>query len=1083
MRSTHLAPTRSLRGVVRLSLSPSCQSSPDTSRLSPWRLVAAASFLALASCSGGASPEFSGSLFVESCSLACTSGSEGGQVVCSIVDVTENGEFSVLFSEPIDPASLNASSLQVTDVANGTAPDGFRFIDPLEPRRVIFRPAVSFETGISFSFIRNRSYQFLVPGESQGDAGPFIRSVAGRPNQSRLSCSVSTSQGVVDSVPGNPIVVVSADIVQLDDEGEPLLDANGEVVVQRQVIGSDETDPVEDVALNSAFYFEFNELMSLPTVANNQFMTSPYIAFELDGDGDLSTGGPDRTPIEGSYSYSVDQENLTTSLLFQPIDGFSAASPDDDQPVLIVIRIPDNVRDIAENPVTTETGGGSLLAVPLRLAFDAVVLPDEDGEGFELGGGSPLSLEAVNETSAVWGNGSLAPGLTGGSGRHGSLRVGSGQTIILNTDSQVFPLDANAALNVIGNATGTVGAGGDYPRQIVETSGVFEFSTLQLGGNARLVLTGSKPARILVRGQCIVAQGAVIDVSGRSAPTHDSTIPDNDDFFGSFAGGQVAPIGGPNGGLGGFGGDRADFSDNEDFTGIGAVANPGSNRGGRPGVGVALGTEGRGNGGSAFPAALPSDWLLTGLELADIGFNLLQDPLDDEELEDSCVTIQIGGVGSGGGYAEIGGAGVPNPAFPMTENPVQGTAPGTTTSAAPIGLASPNVENVGYTTRILAWENGNLAGGASGGGGGNHPYATINSAEAPLDALDCTGMDLRIERWNDHSAASGGGGGGAIELLAGREIRVFGSVAATGGNGGSALSATDANGSFAMPGGGGSGGAIRLRAPEITLGPVSSIDVAGGQGGSAPWTLFDAGVSTAGGAGSAGLVRIEDGSGALVFSDVAARVLPLGMNPERWLSVAPGYLEPATVVLRRPDSVSAATACWMRPPGAFSSLGLRADVGSSNTVESMGWTMDVVLGDGSTRPFRGTLDGSPSWEEQYGNLLGYDLQLGETASPIVVRFQGARSIGQTLLNPCDINVDRFPIEQVGPGSLTPWVAHPADLQLLTNAAGVPFRPTMIRYVVLFDRTLDPGNSDTPGQILINEDAVGVDNLRIEADPE
>ena len=42
---------------------------------------------------------------------------------------------------------------------------------------------------------------------------------------------------------------------------------------------------------------------------------------------------------------------------------------------------------------------------------------------------------------------------------------------------------------------------------------------------------------------------------------------------------------------------------------------------------------------------------------------------------------------------------------------------------------------------------------------------------------------------------------------------------------------------------------------------------------------------------------------------------------------------------------------------------------------------------------------------------------------------------------------------------------------------------MIRYVVLFDRTMDPANSDSPGQILIDEMVVGVDNLAIEADPE
>ncbi|MGK0480460.1 MAG: hypothetical protein ACJAQ3_000423, partial [Planctomycetota bacterium] len=83
---------------------------------------------ALAGCSGSASSEFSGDLFIDSCSLACTDGSGGDQVFCSIVDVTENQEISILFSEPIDPSSVNASSLQVIDVNNGTTPDGLRFV-------------------------------------------------------------------------------------------------------------------------------------------------------------------------------------------------------------------------------------------------------------------------------------------------------------------------------------------------------------------------------------------------------------------------------------------------------------------------------------------------------------------------------------------------------------------------------------------------------------------------------------------------------------------------------------------------------------------------------------------------------------------------------------------------------------------------------------------------------------------------------------------------------------------------------------------------------------------------------------------
>ena len=1028
----------------------------------------------LVGCSGSASSEFGGALFIESCSLACTDGSGGSQVVCSIVDVTENQEISMLFSEPIDPSSVNASSLQVIDVDNGTTPDGLRFVDPLDPRRVVFRPTVSFQTGLNFSFLRNRSYEVLVPGESQGDAGPFIRSTAGSANQSRLLCTVLTSQGVSDTVPGDPAVAVFADVITVDGDGEPVLDENGLPILTRTQLGTDAGMAVTDLYLTSNIYFEFNELMNLPTVANNEFMSAPFIAVELDGDGNLSTAGADRSPISGSYTVTVDQQLLTTSLLFVPTGGFPAAGVGDPTPALIVVRIPSTVRDIAENPVTTDTGGGTLVAVAQRIEFDPVLIPSEEGETFDITAGNLGSQEAGNETGALWGGGILAPGVMGGTGRHGSLRISTAQTVILNTDSQDFPLDSTVSINVIGNQDAMTG---DYPRSITETTGVFEFSTLEIAPQGQLIITGSQPARLLVRGDVNVAPNTIIDVSGRSAPTHASTIADNDDFFADPDNADLLPVGGPNASAGGLGGDRADLPN---LMVIGGIENLNSERNGRAGGGIGgVGSLGRGNGGPQFPVLLPVTSGLAEANLMGVGLSPLPSPITLGQ--DTCFSPQMGGVGSGGGYSAQGGAGIATPQVPSTQYPVQGTQPGQTNSNGSVGLAAPDMNNAGYTTRILAWNAGNLRGGASGGGGGNHIYSTTASTAAASGDCMGTNLDTLID-WNDHSAASGGGGGGALELVAGRAMVLSGSINASGGNGGSAIAQQATEASFAMPGGGGSGGAVRLRAPELDLTITGRINVSGGLGGTAIWSRFEAGVETQGGNGSAGLIRIEDGDSGIDFTTLAARVLPSGGNTLDFLSVAPGFVDSSSVVVLRPDSISGATACWFRPPGPFQTLGARPDEAGVNTVESKGWTMDVVLTGGTTRPFRGSDDASPSWEEQYGNLLGYDLGLGEVASPIVVRFQGARSLDQTLVNPCDINLDEDPIAEIQAGSLTPWVAHPADLELLANSSGAPFAPTMIRYIVIFDRTNDAANTDTPGQILINEGVIGVDNFRIEADP-
>jgi hypothetical protein len=1025
---------------------------------------------ALAGCSGSASSEFSGDLFIDSCSLACTDGSGGDQVFCSIVDVTENQEISILFSEPIDPSSVNASSLQVIDVNNGTTPDGLRFVDPLNANRVIFRPTVSFETGVNFSFLRNRSYEILVPGVAQGDAGPFIRSIVGSPNQSRLLCTVLTSQGVSDTVPGDPAVQVFVDVIEIG--------AGGTETLVRTQIQSDFATKIENISLTSNVYFEFNELMNLPTVANNQFMTAPFISVELDGDGNLATGGADRTPIEGSYQVTVDQELLTTSLLFVPTGGFPAAAVGDPTPSLIVVRIPSNVRDIAQNPVTTETGGGTLVGVAQRISFDSVVLPDEDGENFDVSFGMNGSQEAGDETGALWGSGILAPGLTGGTGRHGSLRVAAGETVTLNTDSQIFPMSAQGAINVIGNIDGT----GDYLRSITETSGVFEFTTLQIAAGGRLVLTGSKPARVLVRGQALVSSAGLIDVSGRTAPTQDSFTADNDDFFGDPGNAELVPTGGPNGSTGGLGGDRVNNFGNPSLIAIGGIENVNSTRSGRSGAGLGnVGSVGRGNGGPAFPVDLPTDdaFMLPPSSLGDLGFNLTTDPLG-LVAGTICASAQMGGVGSGGGYAFQGSPGIPTPEFPDTDFPaMQGMSPGTTGSNGTLVLEPSDPNNTNYSTRILRWEENDLIGGASGGGGGNHVYGTKSNVVGT--GVCSGGFTSQIDRWNDHSGAAGGGGGGALEVLAGRSLTVAGSIDVSGGDGGSSLTATMTQGSFAMPGGGGSGGSLRLRAPDVNIVISSTIDISGGAGGDGLWSMFTAGVLTQGGAGGAGLVRVEDNDGMLTFGDVETNLLPSGLSTIEFLSVAPGYLDASTLVLQRPDSISGATSCWLRPLGAFQSLAPRADAGTS--VADQGWTMDVVLGGGVTRPFRGGDPGVDSWETEFGNLLGSDLGAGEVASPIIVRFQGARSIGQILSNGCDVNLNDFPNDQVQTGSVTPWVAHPADLGLLLNSAGAPFSPTMIRYIVMFDRTNDPANMDTPGLILTSEGVVGVDNLRIEADPQ
>src|SRR4051812_24967183 len=167
--------------------------------------------LTLAACSGGGGGGSGSSsnapMFIQTCSLGCSSGQAGQQVSCALVSTHVNQDLAVYFSEPVDPASLNSSSINLVDVNTGAVPPGLRLIDPLNPNKVIFRPAITFDTqgNATFGFNDNHTYRIVVPGQAQGDAGPFVRSQGGKSNQSRMQCEIQTTLGIVDLVPGAPV--------------------------------------------------------------------------------------------------------------------------------------------------------------------------------------------------------------------------------------------------------------------------------------------------------------------------------------------------------------------------------------------------------------------------------------------------------------------------------------------------------------------------------------------------------------------------------------------------------------------------------------------------------------------------------------------------------------------------------------------------------------------------------------------------------------------------------------------------------------------------------------------------------------
>ncbi len=1051
----------------------------------PFALTALTVSLLAACSSGGDAGANGGALFVRSCSLGCSDGSSGSQVTCQVTNTVQNAEISILFTEPVDIGSVDTRSFRVVNVDNGTTPIGEYFLDPSNPNRVIYHPALTFDSNgtPSFGFDPNTPYGITIAGQLQGDTGPFIQSTTGHINQSRLQCNILTTDQVTDPVPGSPVVEIYAPYVMYDGSGTEI--GVNKVTNAFDVFDHYGTDGLEDNLVNGgaevrdvlrtgSIYMLFKDVMNPATLANPQFNTSPYVSIRTDADGDLSDATDRLPPVLGRYDVIVDIERLETLLTFSHLPNGSFLSAGSGAPLTprrMAVDIPTACLDLVGNPVLPANGGGVSGFVTEEGTVTSIILPD-GGEGFANSAG-----ENGPESGGAWGDlntNRLKFSLGGGSGRLGALVILGGEQVTLDTDTQNFPLTGQAA-DFIGNAN----MAGDFPVSVTVTGGVFEFSSLTIQPGGILNFVGSNPARILVRGELDVTQGAIVDLSGASGTAHDATTEQPEVAFGPTFPGLPAGAG-----AGGWGADRYDFDqvgvNPNVFTGIGGVdideAVPEINDG-RDGEGLGGGAVGKGLGGLINPVDFPTEdttFLAPSAGLGAHGLGAVF-PLTNwfnGADANGCHALCIGTSGSGGGYAIDGGDAINIAPEPLATLPFGDPNNGLVNlgGAAP-ALAAPSETNVGYSQRTLDWTLGFLLGGSGGGGGGLHPYGTktqLGFFQSCPGALDDT---LRYDLWQDHSGARGGDGGGALHMAAGKRVRINGEIRLGGGNGGSSTGGDALDfGRFAMPGGGGSGGALRVQGKEVQVSPaVGRIDVSGGTGGAGSW-----GVNIFGGDGSMGLIRIETGDTVMLHEDVATSILPfLGDGPPidnldkslDFLSIDSGGFAPQTM---RPDSICASVSCWVELPGTFSTVEFAED-----DINGPGWDMDVLWQPGGTEtaePFRAASAtfGASGFEGMYDNLLG---DSGLSGSPIVVRFQGARAAG-ALSNPCDVDLDggNSPIL---PGSLTTWVDHPAKL----NSSGV----NIIRYTIMFDNTVDPGNSDTPGLIL--DSVKGVTNLVIRGDAE
>ncbi|MBI1380167.1 MAG: hypothetical protein GC161_03670 [Planctomycetaceae bacterium] len=981
--------------------------------------------------SGGGAPAFSGPMAVLSCSLGC-SGTPATGLGCSVSEVFVNQDVWVEFSQAVDAASVNKNTFQVIDAVTGATPAGIYLVDPNNPRRVAFRPQLGFDSSgnPTFGLAPGSSYRISLPASS----GLAIQSVSGQANQSPLQCFVQASLGVNDVVPGAPSVEAFLDT---EVGGTPMaISANG----------------AQDVPLETGLRLEFDDLMNPATLVNPATGQSDTLAVLIDLDGQLESEG-DRIPLQGDFQILLDSDLNRTTVLFQPTNGFPSAGNQLDglgnaAPRRIVVEIPSLVSDIAGNSLAN---AGDVVFTTISLVFPPLDLPYGDGEDFSstelIDSQRTGAIVEITQTGPGQLEGRALPGLGGGSGRFGDVRVPGGETLVLGVDALGSSFGPGVTTDLSqGDIQGYVvdnydSALGELPGEVDFTAadGLYEFSSLVMDPGSVLRFAGPLSPRIYVRGD--LRLDGVAFLTG--------TTPADQVSSDGFA--DEPPAGAAGSGGGGRGADRS----NQTGTGLQALGGfahgigvpveldgaAGEGRGGLPNAG-------EGQGGSRWPLVFP------GPTPQDLGGFIPSFAI-------VCESKQVGAPGGGGSFGTQGG---PGAWANLSSGPAAQPPP------PPTALGGASVLRADSTT--LDPDAGLLVGGAGGGGGGagiglSRLLAIPNNCSVAVGT-----QPIGLLNFVDHSGSAGGSGGGAMQFQVGGTAAIAGNIDLSGGRGGRSIpvSGLAQNGVQAAPGGGGSGGALLLQAYDLNLAQIPGlIDVRGGAGGATVLT------TSRGGDGGAGVVRIETRADTpFSAASEAAKVLPVTGGPDQPALGEVLFLTEWNAKDTGVGARSGLQSCWLIPDGSVFEVDYDEDDLAAPGGPIFGWNMELELAGGIIAQFRGESPSLPQLGTDLETLFGGDLG----SSPVVVRFQGARVLAG-LADPC-FDSSLQPGSEFLAGSLTPWVRHPAELNgywdlVLPQDPGLAAqrKPNVIRYQVIFDRSI----------VIDNLPVVALRSLRIGCQPD
>lgn len=810
--------------------------------------------IGLAACSGGGATTGSAGvdcgtpgasvICLESCNLGCSS------TGCAQTDIAQNQIVILNFSETIDPATVNSSSIRFR-TASGNQPVGEFFV---EGRTVKFLPSLSISGGQTFfGFTSGETYTMTILG---GDAQTsVVRSTSGRAFDRTLTCTLRSTIGIVD--------------------------LNG--VAPRGELAVPAPSQVGAAPLNTDIVIEFNELIdATPFLSGTQ---SP-VTFSIRRNREVAPGSgvfecnPNSPPqtLSGTQVLDFDAARGISVLSFRP----TQALPGN---VCIEANITDGVADLSGRP-----------AQPQTLSFRTVIVPQVEEAVVE-----PFNSEDqldADQSAAVWSGGNATFLAIGGDGRHGpfslslctdTLATVEGKRVYtLNTDTTIIPGSNTASGN-----------------PIAVTDGRFFFTTMVVPSDARIRFLGSRPPQITVAGRLDVL--GHIDVAGSNATT---TLPTSVQVTGNA--GAAAGAGGGAGGKGGDkvtqaqatttgataanngvnGQDARVLAGHAYATTVlnsggrgstcfpasglnsavyyasstGVVYTPMAAAGGGGGGYLAAGQAGTvvtnnhiepGLANLTVSAALPPT--ATTITAAAAGLGNATWPWFPNRYVGRTLEI-LSGPGAGQTKTVVSNSGTNNATF--TVDSAWATTPTTSSTFRIIGVATPPMTYAlgpnaagGTAVQLLPIPTAPgsqpssqhfLVGGSGGGGAGSHP---------------CLSLVVTLDRFI--AGNGGGGGGGAISLRAGRSLTVAPAAKVLANGGAAANSTGTASAQQGGVAGGGSGGSVVLQTGNAFQTSGGLIDVRGGAGGlfqrgtSSPSYPAGASVQIQGGNGASGFVRFE----------------------------------------------------------------------------------------------------------------------------------------------------------------------------------------------------------------------------------